>query len=101
MLVGLCLRVSEMQLRDLHQLAGDLHKRVKRRHRVLKDHRDPLSAYGAYRVDRKAADIGTIKNDLTPDDLTRRFGYKTHDRQIGNRFSAAGFTDDTEGLTLF
>ena len=42
------LRVSEMQLRHLHQLLRDAHERIQRRHRILKDHRDALAADRAH-----------------------------------------------------
>ena len=83
-LVSLRFGVTEMKLRDLHQLFRDAHEWVERSHRVLKDHADALAANLAHVVVRERHDVLPVKEHLARYDPTGRARDETYDRKIGH-----------------
>ncbi len=72
--------MAKVKLRHLHQLRGDLEERVKRRHRILKDHSDPPPSDLSYLVYRLPEHVDAVENDAAARDLARGFGNEPHHR---------------------
>jgi len=70
--------VPQMELSHFHQLPRYPHERIKRSHRILKDHGHTLAAQFANLASRQFRHVAAVKNYGTGDDLTRRFGDQTH-----------------------
>ena len=90
-----------MQPDNLDNLLANGINGIQAGHRLLKNHRDTVSANGAYSLVGQFKEISTIEIYLARDDFAGRVGYKTHNGQRGNAFAAAAFTDEGKRLTLF
>src|ERR687883_676377 len=100
-LVSLIFRVTQMKLRDLHQLFGDSHERVERSHRVLKDHGNALAANPSKLFDGERANVLAIEDDLAGNDLARRVWNQADDGKIRDRFSRTRLADNPQSLAPF
>ena len=78
------------------QLRTDGQNRIKRGHRVLKDHAQLVAAQGARLSLRQLQQIASAEPGFTGDDLSGRRRNDTHDRAGGHCFAATGFTDDSD-----
>src|SRR5258705_11151004 len=81
-LVGLILTVAEMQLSDLHHLSRDLHERIQRGHRILKDHCYAPAADFAHLAFLKREDVDAVKHDLAGNNSSGRLRYQADDGEI-------------------
>src|SRR5688500_2909523 len=89
-------RMSEVQLRHLHQLLRDAHEWVQRRHRVLEDHPDPLAADRANLVVTQREQIAAIEHNLAAGDPAGWRRNKPHDGEIRDRLAGPGLANDAE-----
>ena len=78
-------------------LRADGQHRVKRGHRLLKDHRDLVAADGAHLVGRQLQQIAAVKDDLALDAAIAG-GRQLHDGHGRHAFARAGFADHGQGL---
>jgi hypothetical protein len=86
-------------LQHVFDLAADLADRIQRRARILEDHRHFAAAQVAHHVFFRILHIDAGEYDRP---VRNRSGAveNAHDGIGGNRFSGAGFADDTERLAL-
>jgi hypothetical protein len=87
MSIGLVFRVTEVQLSDLHQLAGNLHERIERSHRILKDHRDAPPSNLAHLFFAQSQNVNAIKEDFSGNNFARWLGNQAYDREISDGFT--------------
>ena len=99
MLVRLIAGIAKVELGDLHQLAGDAHERVQRRHRILKDHRYFAAAQICQFIHVHFEDILVVEVNFATDDFTWGIRYQPHHGKRCNALAAATFTYHTQGLT--
>ena len=71
-LIRLALCMAQVQLSHLHQLPRDLHERIERSHRILKDHRDATAANLAHLFFGRVRECLAIEDDFAGDDLAGR-----------------------------
>ena len=80
-----------VQAQDLGHLRADGHQRVQRRHRLLKDHADPLAPDGAKRPFRQREQVLPVQHHLARGAHVRR--QQPDHRQRRQRFARAAFAD--------
>jgi hypothetical protein len=90
---------SEMQPHSFRNLFPDAKNRIKRSHRLLKNHGNAVAPYAAHFFFRKSQQVFALKKDFTGNDPPRR-RHKPHDGKRGNTFSASGFPDDGQGFSF-
>jgi hypothetical protein len=90
-----------MQPDDLDNLLADGINGIQAGHRLLENHRDTVSANGAYSLVGQFKEISAVEIYLARDDFAGRVSYKTHNGQRGNAFAAAAFADECKRLALF
>ncbi len=73
--------------------------RVEGSHRVLEDHRDPVSPNAAHFLIAHFEDIVALEDDLAVDNLAGGRGDQAHEGERGDRLAAAGLADDAERFT--
>jgi hypothetical protein len=103
-LLRLLLGDFEVKHQRLDQLVPNRVDRIERRHRVLEDHRDVITADVSHlpvgqrqEVSRLAVDR---KGDRTVDDSARRARHQPHQAQGGDALAAARFAHDAEGFAF-
>src|SRR5438034_11571722 len=84
-----------MQSQRFRDLFADRKDRIKRRHRVLKYHRDVIAADLAHPFGACGRYFFVLEFNRTANDLSGR-GDETHDRKRGDRLAAARFSDKTK-----
>ena len=89
---------AEMNEQRLHDLKPDPQNRIERRHRLLEDHRDVMTADPAHLLVVELQEIAAVEHDRAGGDFGG-LGEKPHDRQRGDGLARAGFTDDRDHLT--
>src|SRR6267143_2425474 len=88
-----------MHPQRLADLAADRQHRIEARHRLLEDHRNVVAANSAHLAFGELQQILTLEANGTRD-LARGLGNEPHQRHRGDRFAAAGFSDDRQRLTF-
>src|SRR5271166_3292843 len=88
-------RERHMRQDGLRQLVADAQQRIEAGQRVLEDHADATPAQRAHSRGRKIVDALAIEPDFAARDVARRIE-KSDDGAPGERFSGAGFPDDTK-----
>jgi len=86
----------EVEFERLRDLTADGKHGIEARHRVLEDHRDVVAADPAHLVVVHLENVRAIEHDRALDDLARRHGDETHERERGHGLAAAGLTDYPE-----
>ena len=84
---------------DIEHLLADGPNRIKRCHRVLKHHRDPLAADRSHRVFVECQEVAAIENDLTRQDPCI-CSQQSYDGQSQGRLAGAALTDNPDNLAL-
>jgi hypothetical protein len=69
-------------------------------HGVLENHGDVVAPKMAKLTFGELQDVLSLEQDLTSDDFSRRTGDEPHDGEVGHRFAASRFPNDSQGLTL-
>ena len=90
-------RQAAMAHQHLGQLCAHGEGRIKRGHRLLEDHRQPIAAQIGQRPRGQAKEVAAFESDGTRH-AGRRAGHQAHDRQGGHAFAATRFADDAQGL---
>ncbi len=102
--VGLAFRHPEVQHQWLGNLVANRQDRVERGHRILEDHRDPVSADVAHLAVIQRENIhsllAVVQQNFTVDDPARRAGDQPHDRGSGHALATAGLADDAKCFTF-
>ena len=83
--------------RHFHQLLADLHRRVKRGHRLLVDHRDFIAANIAQLVSAHLAQIAAFELDRAANDFTV-FTQILHDAKRHSGFATARLANKADCL---
>jgi hypothetical protein len=83
----------------LDNLLADGEGRIQRRHRLLKDHRQPVAAQILQGLFGDGQKIEAVEADLAGD-LGRAFRQQAHHRQRGHALAAAGLADKAERRPL-
>jgi len=73
--------------------------RVQRRHRVLKNHGNPITPYAPHSVFGQFEKVKILKQNSSANDSSRRLGDQAQHRQGGDGFSRSGLAHHPEGLT--
>src|SRR6476659_709252 len=91
---------AAMDSHYLRHLITDGEHRVKRRHRLLKDHRDTITANVAHCIIVEGHEIFALELDATA--LLNASGRlnQSENGKRGDRLAAARFADDADSLTL-
>jgi hypothetical protein len=87
-----------VQPHGLADLIADREHRIQRRHRLLKDHRDPVAADLPHLRRRQREQILSRVLDLPAGDLSRRRRDEAHHRQRRHALAAARLADHAERL---
>src|SRR5215831_7905834 len=87
-----------MKLHRLADLSADGEHRIKRRHRLLEDHRDVVAAHRAHLRFVELEQIAAIELDRAGNDPAGRIGNEPHHGERRHTLAAAGFTDDRHRL---
>ncbi len=85
-----------MQCDRLADLTAHCEKRIKRRHRLLKDHRNIVAADTLHFALGQIQQIGALKVDRAADDPPRRVGDKTQNRERRHALPASGLSDHAQ-----
>src|SRR3984893_8717748 len=88
-----------MQPDGLRDLVADPHHRIKRGHRLLKDHRNAISPDLAHLVFVEPEQVAAFEHDRASTDLAGGLRPQPHDRKRGDALAATGFADDGKRLT--
>lgn len=91
--------VAAVQPQRLRDLGADPLQRVEAGHRVLEHHGDPRAAHLAQLPLGQGQYVPPVEEHPAARVHARRFGVQAHRGQRGGGFTAAGLTDDGEGLT--
>src|SRR5215213_6831305 len=87
-----------VQAEHFGDLVADPHHRIERGHRLLKDHRDPISPDLAHFGLGEAEQIGAFQRHRAADHPAGRVRHQPHHRQRGHALAAAGLADDRQRL---
>jgi hypothetical protein len=87
-----------VQAQHFGDLVADPHHGIERGHRLLKDHRDPISPDLAHLGLVEAEQIGAFQRHRAADHPARRVRHQPHHRQRGDALAATGFADDRQRL---
>ena len=97
----LILRQVVMDAQHLGHLIADIHQRVQRRHRLLKDHADAVAANPAQLILGQIQQVLFVQQHLSP--RLRAMRQQAHDRQRRHRLARAALADqpgDPPGFQL-
>src|SRR5262249_46049175 len=89
-------RMPQMQPRDFRKLLSDGEERIKRRHWILKDHRDSIAANFRQLSLAHGQKISPFEKRAAADDFARRLRHEAEDRQARYALARAAFADNTE-----
>ncbi|OQB99269.1 MAG: hypothetical protein BWX80_03774 [Candidatus Hydrogenedentes bacterium ADurb.Bin101] len=85
----------------LHYLAPNLHAGIQRRHRILKNHTDPLAAHRAQRRRTGAEQVHAPEYGGSRLNAGGGHGQQAQGRVKRNRLPAPGLADDAQRLPPF
>ena len=91
-------RHAPMQDQRFGDLPSDAMQGIEGRHRLLKDHRDPIPAQEAHGFLAEADELAPLEAYRAGD--AGRVRSEAHQRQGGHRLAGAGFADDAEALAV-
>src|SRR5581483_6844915 len=83
----------------LDDLVANRKTRIERRHRLLKNHREPVAAQIPQGLVRRLQEIKTVEADRASD-LRRLLRQQAHDRQRRHALAAAGLADEAERCAI-
>src|SRR6185369_8013488 len=89
-----------MERDHFNQLRSDPQKRIQRRHRILKNHRNLFAANFSDFFSAELDQILAFELNRPGYNLAGRSGNQTDNRQTGHGFSAARFADYAKGLAF-
>ena len=85
----------------LGDLIADGHDGIKRRHRLLENHRDLVASDAAHLLGRETREISPLKLKASTDNTARALGKQLNDRQCGHALAAAGLADQSHRAAVF
>ncbi len=98
--MGCLSRDSTVGSNGFHNLVADFEHRVQRRLGFLEHESDFATADASHLAGTKLREIATAPSDGAAGHLADATGEKSEHRQSGEAFSATGFSDEADGLTL-
>lgn len=85
-----------MPLHAFRDLMPDGERGIERGHRLLEDHRHPVAADIGEFAFGEGEEIAAVEDRLSRDNIGRRAGQQTHQRQRRHAFAAPRFPDDAQ-----